>query len=744
MADAEVSNDAEQWPGGTTWLLVACFLTVCALLASWPRVLTFGSTLPTLADPLQHLWIMRWYRTCLLEARPLWICPEVQAPIGAPLGNFSPLHAQALLYLPLSLVFKNNILCYNLIWLAGMVTTGLGTFAMGWRLIKDRACAAIGGLLAMLSAPMILHGTAHLELVFLGGFPLFLAAWLPFVDQPNQRRLILAAASYLLLAMCAAYYAVFAMIPAGLHVALESLRAGRRRQFHSWLKPRSGWLVGFAALVAPCAFVLFANSILAMAMGYSLPRSLTDYTLYAAPWWTYLTPTTGHRLLGGLFSTDPYAVFAPETVGERASYPGVATLGLLLYYTALARVRFPRARYWWSCLAVLVVLSFGAYAEVNSYRIALPVLWLKQYVPAFRLIRAPSRFNLFAAVVAAVIASAGLRHLLGRARGRSWKIVTCACLTAVVLADLATVQTAEAVPSLPEGYNLVRRRDPAAKIVDVPQSLSAGNDLSALCAYWQTAHRLHTTAGYSGQSNGVYDNLVGWASPFLVLGLTNPAYLAHHESCPIGVVHNVSFNDYVWLCLTTLGFDYVVLHQHHADLIDRARLVRLDPLKNRLAPAKIFEDAMTVVYDRALLPRPTRPVLMTRNGWRSCWPGPSPRVVERSGRLSAYDPEPAHPLRLAIQAKALRRPRIVRLLTANLEIARWTVPADRMRLFVSEPFRLPAGLQSLTLESDGEERPRRPDDAGSQWDSAPFSLRVDALGLVQEPITARKGANFND
>lgn len=742
MTDAEIQHDAGRGPGGTTWLVVAGFLTVCALLASWPRVLTFGSTLPTLADPLQHIWVMRWYRTCLLEGRPLWLCPEIQAPIGAPFGNFSPLHAQALLDLPLSFLFKNKILCYNLIWLIGMVFTGLGTYALAWRVTRDRASSAVGGLLAMLSAPMMLHGTAHLELIFLGGFPLFLAAWLPFVDRPNRRRLILAAASYGLLAMCAAYYAVFAMIPAALYVVWAAVRAGRR-QVHRWLKPRLGWLIGFSVLVAPCMLILFTSSIWSMARGYSLPRSLADYTLYTAPWWTYLTPTTGHRLLGRFLPSDPYAGFAPETLGERSSYLGVVALGLLAY-TALARVRFPRAGFWWVCLAVVVVLSFGAYADVGPYRVALPALWLKSTLPTFRLIRVPSRFNLFAAVVAAVVASAGLRHLLTRIPGRVWKTLACAGLAAVALADLATVQTAEIIPPLPKGYDVVRQRDPGATIVEVPQSLSAGGDLSALCAYWQTFHRLNTTAGYSGQSNVVYDNQVGWPSPFLVLSLTNPEYLAHPESCQIDAVHNVGFDDYLWLYLTTLHLEYIVLHQHHAALIDRAQLVRLDALKKRLAGAKIFEDDMTAVYDRALLPRPTRPALMVQTGWRSCWPGPSPRVVGRSGRISAYNPDPARPLRFAIQARALRRPRTVKLLSDNGEIARWTFPANQMRLVVSEPFSLPGGLQTLTLESDGEERPRRPRDAASQWDAAPFSLRVDAIGLIQEPTNAQNVANLHE
>src|SRR6476661_753279 len=66
-------------------------------VATYPFALSFGSRLPgSLLDPLQHLWIMRWYRTCLLEGRSLVLCPEIQYPIGAPLGNFSSLHFQSL------------------------------------------------------------------------------------------------------------------------------------------------------------------------------------------------------------------------------------------------------------------------------------------------------------------------------------------------------------------------------------------------------------------------------------------------------------------------------------------------------------------------------------------------------------------------------------------------------------------------------------------------------------------------
>ena len=125
--------------------ITAAFYTLCVSLATWPRVLWFRSCLPTLFDPLEHLWIMRWYKACLLEGQSLVFCPEIHYPTGVPLGNFTPMHFQALLYIPLSLVIANDVLCYNLIWMFGMVTTGLGTFLLAWRVVRDGGVPASAG-----------------------------------------------------------------------------------------------------------------------------------------------------------------------------------------------------------------------------------------------------------------------------------------------------------------------------------------------------------------------------------------------------------------------------------------------------------------------------------------------------------------------------------------------------------------------------------------------------------------------
>src|SRR4051794_38795674 len=98
-------SPADRGWDGRTLALVLAFYVACLAVATYPLGRRFTTELAgSRLDPLQHLWIMRWYKACLLEGRSPVLCPELQYPVGAPLGNFSPLHFQALLYIPISII----------------------------------------------------------------------------------------------------------------------------------------------------------------------------------------------------------------------------------------------------------------------------------------------------------------------------------------------------------------------------------------------------------------------------------------------------------------------------------------------------------------------------------------------------------------------------------------------------------------------------------------------------------------
>ncbi len=193
-------------PGWRTLAAVLPLYATSVLLATYPAVLRCRTRLPVFSvfDPLQHLWIFRWYRSCLIEGRSPLFCPDIQLPVGAPLGLFTPLQLQSLAYLGLSCLTGNDILIYNVILFGEFLFTGMATFALAWYLTRHRWGATVAGLLGMLGTGMLLNAMGGgTELLALGGFPLFLIGWMRFVDRPTPGRLVAAVALYVLLAACA-------------------------------------------------------------------------------------------------------------------------------------------------------------------------------------------------------------------------------------------------------------------------------------------------------------------------------------------------------------------------------------------------------------------------------------------------------------------------------------------------------------------------------------------------------------
>jgi hypothetical protein len=730
-----MADDGQDEPGGSRFglkalILVVAFHAVAVSIATYPAVATFRSAIPCNADPWEHLWIMRWYKTCLAEGRSVVFCPEIQAPVGAPFGTFTPLHLQSAIYVPLSTIIHDDVILYNILWMFGLLLTGLGTTALAWHLLRSRPAAALAGMLAMLSGPMMIHACAQLELIYVGMFPIFLAAWMRFVDRPSAGRLAAAAAGYVLVSMSAAYYMVFAVFPAVLYVVWAATRGGKA-EIIPWIKSRAGWFVAMAGLTLPILLGLFWSHVWAASHGYSLARSRVEFNMYGAPIWGYAVPSPRH-LLGRLLPFDPYSSFN-ITAAERTPYLGIVTVALV-FYAAIVRPRMSHRSFAWWCLALLVALSLGATWKIGRLSIPLPSSILWDLFPPYRATRVPSRFSLFAGVLAAVIAGAGFAHLMRRLPGAKSRAFAFAGLAALAIMDLTYHgATRGPIPPMPGCYDFIERHDPQAVLLEIPYD-PTGTNLNSLCTYWQASHRLTTSAGYSGHDNTRLDAKIGQDSPFSIAKMARPDYLADPSRMPTEFGPDVNFSDFLWVYLTANHFDYIILHTRHHGLPDATP--GLPRLKTALNGCKVFEDAESIVYARSRMKLPTHVVQMTRDGWseRNRWQMTRNCLLPDVGRLLVYNPSPDQELSISVDAAAVMRPRDVRVRSGGMEIARWRVAFGRFQTLLSPPFRLPRGLNEVTIEID------------SRDDDQPFRLRVAgvAVGPANEvPGVASRGKPEN-
>jgi hypothetical protein len=747
-SELETSITLRQFPAPRVWLLAPIFYLAALAAATYPAVANLRSALPNgLADPLMHLWVMKWYKACLVEGRSPLVCPDIQYPVGAPLAHFSPMHLQALLYLPLSSICSNDALCYNLIWIGGFLFTAIGVFALAWYVLRDAACAWCAGLLAMLSGPMMMHAHAHLEIIYAGGFPLFMLAWMRWIDAPSVGRLAAALGGLLLMTMGAAYYVVLAMPPAALYLIWWFFRDAKRDW--SELTRRLKWLAGFIVVASPFLITLFASQFWAMAHGLSMRRERSQFDYYSASLWSYFVPSMYHRIGRAL----PYDVYSAAgqggaKIGESMSYLGVVTCVLLLV-AAVRRAPGRKVRFLWVLLALVVLLSMGSSCQVGSIKVRLPGSWLWDYAPVFRLTRNPARFNLFAAAAASVLAAAGLRSLI-RDKPPITRGLAVACVTAVAIFDLSVPTfTGARIPEMPPCYAELARRKPRPALLEVPMTLSGAPwNLTSLCAYWQTMHHGRTSGGYSGHNNDTFDDEIFADSPFSFLRLANPGYLATSDRIDIGLARATRFEEYTWLYLKNQSFDYLVLHQWAGSMPEVS--VRVDRVKDQLRSALVWDDGKTAIFDPALLPLPQNPVVVRGGGWlpRGHWRGQEASPIGLSAQLVAYNPSEDDELELSLVAEAFRTARVVRVVSENTELARWTVLPGRFSALESPTFRLRGGINRLSIRCDGEERPRSSRETIAEGDNRPYSLRIAGVSISRrrddsiavEPTRPARGA----
>jgi hypothetical protein len=256
-------------------------------------------------DVLVDLASIEWYKNSLLSGRIPSLWRDVHYPVGIPPALLAPMPLQALIDIPLSLVFHDNILCYNFIWYASFLFTGLASFRLTWELLPSRIAAMLAGLLLMLSAPFVSHAFGKTELLPIGVVPLFLWAWMRFIDRPGGRSLLASLGAYGLVAASCIELVVTALAVAIAYGAWRAARAGSQ-DVRGWLGDRWPSLAVFA-----CAALLGAVMIRA----HHAAAPLSGGSFAEARWFARQQPPAMPRAYTEIVRRDPDATFleVPQT-----------------------------------------------------------------------------------------------------------------------------------------------------------------------------------------------------------------------------------------------------------------------------------------------------------------------------------------------------------------------------------------------------------------------------------------------
>ncbi|BCS33930.1 hypothetical protein TBR22_A31580 [Luteitalea sp. TBR-22] len=393
---------------------------LAAVVATWPlawRPRTLLGAPQGAGDPYLNLFTLGWDLRQLFASPGSWLDGRVfDAPIFHParqaLAFTDHLLLQALLVSPVYAVWRDPLLCYNVVFIASIAASA---WAMWWYLrqvLDDGMGPLVGGIAWGFCAYRFSH-VLHLQLQALYFLPLAFGALHRVVARRRWQDGAWLGLWYGLGALSSVYYAVIGLV--ALAIGGLALVAGAGRvSLGRLLAPLLVGGVVATALVGP---VLVPYLQVQQREGFV--RTMDEASRHAA------TPLS-------LVSEPPWRPVALAPIGrteEDGLHPGWgASLLALLAVAALARSRRQPLLWTWAAVALAgVVLALGPDGVRPVYAFA------HRWVFGFQGVRAPARFGVLLAF--GVAAAAGFAVTWWRRETRSTLRPLVLGLAAIVVVE---------------------------------------------------------------------------------------------------------------------------------------------------------------------------------------------------------------------------------------------------------------------------------------------------------------------
>jgi hypothetical protein len=390
--------------------VVAALYVAITIVMTWPIASGIARDLPgDLGDPAFVTGVLAWgsdHWIALLTgdvsaASTFWDAPIFYPErVATAYSEHFALHS--LLTLPIYVVTRNPVLCYNLWFLA---TFSLSAFGM-YLLVRDltgRGGAAFVAGLAFGFAPYRIGTLAHLQVLSSHWMPLVLLGLRRYLHARNSDALLWSGAALWAQNLSSGYYMIFFGPFVALYALVEMATRGVLLNWRVW---RDLAITAAAALAAtlPFAAPYFSR-------GGTSQRTMEEVTWYSADLLSWLTASPMLTLWGNLqtFAKAEGSLFPGATVVL------LAIAGLVVSWRA-AGGRQPAkqglrviAIFATPALVLSFWLSLGPEIELATHTIQFPALYRLawEHVPGFDAARVPARYAMLSVLALALLAGGG-------------------------------------------------------------------------------------------------------------------------------------------------------------------------------------------------------------------------------------------------------------------------------------------------------------------------------------------------
>lgn len=388
----------------------AAALLIYATLVVWltrPLVANLGTALAgSSTDALLHYWNSWWVRQAITSNQPLYFTKHLFYPEGASLLTHNIGWLNALLWLPVQLIF-DGLVTYNIIFLLNLVLGGFFTFLLANELTKSPISSFLGGVIYM-AWPYRLSQLDHANLISTQWIPLLFLFVIMAIRQGKWRYGVVMG----ILIGLIGYNRWQLLIPAGIMLATFLLVT-----YREWLYDRQRRLIlllGFgvgALLLAPPALALLEQQLSSSVAASSLLRE-SEESVMQSDLLAFITPDPGHPLWGE-WAQAAYNNYYPDRSELRRFPVYLGLVNLILAGVGIWR-RPKEGLPWLLTAAILFLLALGPILRFNGNLFPeIPTLYrLLEPLFVLRLLRLPERFVITLALPFAMLAAYGIDSLL--------------------------------------------------------------------------------------------------------------------------------------------------------------------------------------------------------------------------------------------------------------------------------------------------------------------------------------------
>ena len=464
-------------------LLVLAAYIVLSLGFCVPLPLRLGTDVAgRYVDTRIFQWNNWWVKYALLNGLDLDDSAYIYAPSGASLVSHNVNWISSFLSVPLDLIFGPTI-AYNLTFLFTFFLSGYGMYLLVRDLTDHRGAAFVAGLVFSF-APYHVSGNwdGQMNLANIQWIPLCLRHLLRVVHGKRWQDALWAGFWGALASLDCWFFTMFL----GLWSAVFAL------YLLIWRRKDLSWrLVGLLLLAAGVGLILITPFLLPLfrASGGELMSEALDY--YADDKSTdllaFVTPSSDHPLTG-----DRDAPLYGRFQHWRPAYLGISVIVLSVWAAVAVR---RKSVLWWLTGLLFALLALGTTLDVGgvSYPgVPMPFALLLRWVPAIKVIRQASRFNVMVSLSCAVLVGLACADLSRRITRPRWRTALLVLAGSLVLFEYAAFPCPLSTTQVSQFYHDLAEEEGDFALLELP----VDDFHSREYLYPQTIHHKRLVNGY--------------------------------------------------------------------------------------------------------------------------------------------------------------------------------------------------------------------------------------------------------